>query len=64
MATRTFEKEIVISNKAAKRMIKEMKRVEKEPPRDYIDIRASIDRGVSLLRKGTHRGSNERDRSK
>lgn len=51
MATRTFEKEIVISNKAAKRVIKEMKRVEKEPPRDYIDIRASIDRGVSLLRK-------------
>jgi len=49
MATRTFEKEILIDQKAAENMVKAMKKVKMHPKEESIDVRASIERSVSLL---------------
>ncbi len=49
MATRTFEKEILIDQKAAENMIKALKKVKKQPKEENIDVRASIERSISLL---------------
>ncbi len=51
MATRTFEKEIYIDQKAAENMVKAMKAAKKRPKEEHIDVKASIERSVSLLPK-------------
>jgi hypothetical protein len=55
MATRTFEKEIYIDQKAAENMVKAMKAAKKRPKEEHIDIKASIERSVSLLPKTLRR---------
>jgi hypothetical protein len=55
MAARTFEKEIYIDQKAVENMIKAMKAAKKRSKEEYIDVRASIERSVSLLPKTLRR---------
>ena len=55
MAARTFEKEIYIDQKAAENIVKAMKAAKKRPKEEYIDVRASIERSVSLLPKTLRR---------
>ncbi len=55
MATRTFEKEIYIDQKAAENMVKAVREAKKRPKEEHIDVRASIERSVSLLPKTLRR---------
>jgi len=49
MATSSFTKEIYIGEEAAKRMIEAMENA--EPYEPSIDIKASIARGIELIKK-------------
>jgi hypothetical protein len=44
-----------IDQKAAENMVKAMKAAKKRPKEEYIDVRASIERSVSLLPKTLRR---------